>query len=174
MEANENNLQDLRQNEETPQKGARKGFFSWLRVHIFDWWMRLLILFLLMFGVGVTGCLAIVFGRPVYAFLILLSGIVLLLVTLGNIILCIIDLFKKRFGGLIGLLLTFFLAWMILCVDATILLALADAERWEPENGFVDRSEVPEMTEPLNTNGSADKDSGHENVPKDPLQNQER
>ena len=108
MEANENSLQNLQQNDKAPQKGAQKGFFSWLRVHIFDWWMRLLILFLLMVGIGVTGCLAIVFERPDYAFLILLSGIVLLLVTLGNIIFCIIDLFKKRFGGLIGLLLTFF------------------------------------------------------------------
>ena len=117
-----------------------------------------------MVGIGVTGCLAIVFERPDYAFLILLSGIVLLLVTLGNIIFCIIDLFKKRFGGLIGLLLTFFLAWMIFCVDATILLALADAERWKPENGFEDKSEVIEMTEPLNTNGSLNKnsDSGKE------------
>ncbi|MBR5605919.1 MAG: hypothetical protein IKW70_05745, partial [Verrucomicrobia bacterium] len=47
MEANENGLQDLQQNDKAPQKGAQKGFFSWLRVHIFDWWMRLLILFLL-------------------------------------------------------------------------------------------------------------------------------
>ena len=174
MEANENNLQDLRQNNKTPQKGTQKGFFSWLRVHIFDWWMRLLILFLLMVGIGVTGCLAIVFERPDYAFLILLSGIVLLLVTLGNIIFCIIDLFKKRFGGLIGLLLTFFLAWMIFCVDATILLALADAERWEPENGFEDKSEFIEMTEPLNTNGSLNKNSDSGKISEDPLQNQER
>ncbi|MBR4248586.1 MAG: hypothetical protein IKQ24_00370 [Verrucomicrobia bacterium] len=171
MEANENNLQDLRQNNKAPQKGTQKGFFSWLRVHIFDWWMRLLILFLLMVGIVVTGCLAIVFERPDYAFLILLSGIVLLLVTLGNIIFCIIDLFKKRFGGLIGLLLTFFLAWMIFCVDATILLALADAERWEPENGFEKESEVLEITEPLNTNVFLYKDSDPEKISEDSLQN---
>jgi hypothetical protein len=171
VEANENNLQDLRQNNKAPQKGTQKGFFSWLRVHIFDWWMRLLILFLLMVGIGVTGCLAIVFERPDYAFLILLSGIVLLLVTLGNIIFCIIDLFKKRFGGLIGLLLTFFLAWMIFCVDATILLALADAERWKPENGFEKESEVLEITEPLNTNVFLYKDSDPEKISEDSLQN---
>jgi len=53
-------------------------------------------------------------------------------------------------------------------------MQVGDAERWKPENGFEDKSEVIEMTEPLNTNGSADKDSGHENIPKDPLQNQER
>ncbi|MBP5761085.1 MAG: hypothetical protein J6W90_06895, partial [Verrucomicrobia bacterium] len=70
MEANENNLQDPTAENVTPRKGGVKRFFSWLGIHVFNWWMRLLILFLLMVGIGVTGCLAIVFGRPVYAFLI--------------------------------------------------------------------------------------------------------
>ena len=60
---------------------------------------------------------------------------------------------------------------MIFCVDATILLALADAERWEPENGFEDKSEVPEITEPLNTNVFLYKDSDPEKISEDSLQN---
>ncbi|MBR5690767.1 MAG: hypothetical protein IKX46_02305, partial [Verrucomicrobia bacterium] len=122
MEANENGLQNLQQNDKAPQKGAQKGFFSWLRVHIFDWWMRLLILFLLV--VIMLLMLELVDVVAIKLDHVGLVGLVLLLITLGNIIFCIIDLFKKRFGGLIGLLLTFFLAWMIFCVDATILLAL--------------------------------------------------
>jgi uncharacterized ion transporter superfamily protein YfcC len=172
VEANENNLQDLRQNNKAPQKGTQKGFFSWLRVHIFDWWMRLLILFLLMFGVAVVAVVSIGFERPDYAFLFVLVGFVLLLVMLGNIIFCIVDLFRKHFEeGFIGLVVTAVLMWMTICVNFVILMQVGDAERWKPENGFEDKSEVIEMTEPLNTNGSLNKNSDSGKISEDSLQN---
>jgi len=53
-------------------------------------------------------------------------------------------------------------------------MQVGDAERWKPENGFEDKSEVIEMTEPLNTNGSLNKNSDSGKISEDPLQNQER
>jgi hypothetical protein len=161
MEANENNLQDPTAENVTPRKGGVMRFFSWLG----NWWMRLLILFLLMFGVAVVAVVSIGFERPDYAFLFVLVGFVLLLVMLGNIIFCIVDLFRKHFEeGFIGLVVTAVLMWMTICVNFVILMQVGDAERWKPENGFEDKSEVIEMTEPLNTNGSLNKnsDSGKE------------
>ena len=171
MEANENNLQNPTTENVTPRKSGVMRFFSWFG----NWWMRLLILFLLMFSVAVVAVVSIGFERPDYAFLFVLVGFVLLLVMLGNIIFCIVDLFRKHFEeGFIGLVVTALLMWMTICVNFVILMQVGDAERWEAENGFEDNSEVIKMTEPLNTNGYADKDSGHKNVPKYPLQNQER
>ncbi|MBQ7589556.1 MAG: hypothetical protein IJU47_02575 [Verrucomicrobia bacterium] len=168
MEVNENNLQDPTAENVTPRKGGVMRFFSWLG----HWWMRLLILFLLMFGVAVVAVVSIGFERPDYAFLFVLVGFVLLLVMLGNIIFCIVDLFRKHFEeGFIGLVVTAVLMWMTICVNFVILMQVGDAERWKPENGFEDKSEVIEMTEPLNTNGSLNKNSDSGKISEDSLQN---
>lgn len=151
MEANENSLQNLRPDEGVPPKGAQKGFFSWLRVHIFDWWMRLLILFLLMLGIGIASLLS---GRCIKSFssfeyLLIICGVVFLL-SLANIILCIADLCKKHFKkGIIGLVITLFLGWLIGSMGAAIANFIA---RGGPGNGWVGDLKPPEdieLAEPL-------------------------
>ena len=80
--------------------------------------------------------------------------------------------FRKHFEeGFIGLVVTAVLMWMTICVNFVILMQVGDAERWKPENGFEDKSEVIEMTEPLNTNGSLNKNSDSEKISEDSLQN---
>ena len=54
MEANENNLQDPTAENVTPRKGVVERFFSWLREHIFDWWMLLLFIVLSNFCYSVS------------------------------------------------------------------------------------------------------------------------
>ncbi len=172
MEANENSLQDPTAENVTPRKSGVMRFFSWLGIHVFNWWMRLLILFLLMVGVAAVAIASIGFERPDYAFLFVLVGMVLLLVMLGNIIFCVVDLFRKHFEeGLIGLVVTAVLMWMTICVNFVILMHVSDAESWEPENGFEKESEVLEITEPLNTNVFLYKDSDPEKISEDSLQN---
>jgi len=151
MEANENSLQNLRPDEGVPPKGAQKGFFSWLRVHIFDWWMRLLILFLLMLGIRIASLLS---GRCIKSFssfeyLLIICSVVFLL-SLANIILCIADLCKKHFKkGIIGLVITLFLGWLIGSMGAAIANFIA---RGGPGNVWVGDLKPPEdieLAEPL-------------------------
>ena len=54
METNENNLQDPTAENVTPRKGVVMRFFSWLREHIFDWWMLLLFIVLSNFSYSVS------------------------------------------------------------------------------------------------------------------------
>jgi len=154
MEANENGLQDLRQNDKALQKGARKGFFSWLRVHIFDWWMRLLILFLLVVPLF-FGCIGFVWSGVWSGFdclpfeLIFVGGLVLLLLLAVNGILSIVDLCKRRIKqGAIGLIGTILLSWIALYVTiGSLFLVLLDEE-----DHFADNLKLPEgieLTEPL-------------------------
>ena len=172
MEANENGLQNPTAENVTPRKGVVMRFSSWLGIHVFNWWMRLLILFLLMVGVATVAVVSIGFERPDYAFLFVLVGMVLLLIMLGNIVFCVVDLFRKHFEeGFIGLVVTALLMWMTIGVNFVILMHVSDAESWEPENGFEKESEVLEITEPLNTNGFLYKDSDPEKISEDSLQN---
>lgn len=148
MEANGNSLQDLQQNEETPNKGAKTGFFSWLRVHIFNWWMRLLILFLLVVPLYYDwydwlGSECLPFG------LIVVGGLVLLLLVAVNVILSIVDLCKKRIKqGVIGLIGTLLLGYLTLGICALFLVVMFSDE----EDHFADDLVLPEgieLTEPL-------------------------
>ena len=133
MEANGNSLQDLQQNEETPNKGAKTGFFSWLRVHIFNWWMRLLILFLLVVPLwiacigSVWSAVGLGFDHPPFE-LIFLIGVVLLLLLAVNGILSIVDLCKRHIKqGAIGLIGTILLSWIALYVTiGSLFLVLLD------------------------------------------------
>ena len=138
MEANENNLQDLQQNEETPKKGFfQKNFpwFVWCVRHMFDWWMRLLILCLLMIGVGAAWIAAIVFEIYEFAHLSVLVGFVLSLAMLGNGIFCIIDFFyKKRFKeGLIVLVVSVCLACMTFVGCLLLLTVLVQPSTFREE-----------------------------------------
>ena len=54
MEANENNLQNPNAENVTPRKGVIGRFCSWLREHIFDWWMLLLFIVLSNFCYSVS------------------------------------------------------------------------------------------------------------------------
>ena len=95
---------------------------------------------------------------------------VLLLIMLGNIVFCVVDLFRKHFEeGFIGLVVTALLMWMTIGVNFVILMHVSDAESWEPENGFEKESEVLEITEPLNTNGFLYKDSDLGKISEDSL-----
>ena len=147
MEANENNLQDLRQNEETPKKGFFQKNFPWLvwvSRHIFDWWMRLLILFLLVITLG----LIIKFIDPEFEY-VFLMGLVLFFVSVGNGIFCIVDLCKRRIvGGIIGLVVTSYLALSGLGLAFFTFCMLA----MDAEDHFADNLKLPEgieLTEPL-------------------------
>ena len=154
MEANGNSLQDLRQNEETPNKGAKTGFFSWLRGHIFNWWMRLLILFLLVvplwiiFIGSVWSAVGFGFDHPPFE-LIFVIGLVLLLLLVVNGIFSIMDLCKRRIKqGAIGLIGTIFLGWIALYVTIGSLFLVF----LEEEDHFADDLVLPEgieLTEPL-------------------------
>ncbi len=154
MEANGNSLQDLRQNEETPNKGAKTGFFSWLRGHIFNWWMRLLILFLLVvplwiiFIGSVWSAVGFGFDHPPFE-LIFVIGLVLLLLLVVNGIFSIMDLCKRRIKqGAIGLIGTILLSWIALYVTiGSLFIVLLDEE-----DHFADNLKLPEgieLTEPL-------------------------
>ena len=135
MEANKSSLQNLEPEKGVPQKGMVKRFFSWIHSHIFDWWMRLLILFLLILGIGIASLLS---GRCIKSFssfeyLLIVSGVVLLL-SLANIILCIADLCKKHFKkGIIGLVITLFLGWLIVGMGSAIANFIAHGG---PGNGW--------------------------------------
>ena len=153
MEANENGLQDLQQNDKAPQKGAQKGFFSWLRVHIFDWWMRLLILFLLVVIMLLilklvdVNVIAIKFDYFAYIGPV---GLVLLLLLVVNGILSIVDLCKRRIkqGG-IGLIGTLLLGYLTLVL---ISVAFFFPGMGSEEDHFADNLKLPEgieLTEPL-------------------------
>ncbi|MBR6464156.1 MAG: hypothetical protein IKS81_02560 [Verrucomicrobia bacterium] len=148
MEANENGLQDLQQNDKAPQTGAQKGFFSWLRVHIFDWWMRLLILFLLV--VIMLLMLELVDVVAIKLDHVGLVGLVLLLLLGVNGILSIVDLCKKRIkqGG-IGLIGTLLLGYLTLVL---ISVAFFLPGMGSEEDHFADNLKLPEgieLTEPL-------------------------
>ncbi len=147
MEANENGLQDLQQNEETPKKGFfQKNFpwFVWCVRHIFDWWMRLLILVFLL----ITLTLIIKFIDPEFEY-VFLMGLVLFFVSVGNGIFCIVDLCKRRIvGGIIGLVVTSYLALSGLGLAFFTFCMLAMAA----EDHFADDLKLPEgieLTEPL-------------------------
>ena len=144
MEANENGLQDLQQNDKAPQKGARKGFFSWLRVHIFNWWMRLLILFLLV--VIMFLMLELVDVSAIKLDYVGLVGLVLLLLLAVNGIFSIVDLCKKRIKqGVIGLIAVMFLGVVTFVLTAVAML-------FPGEDHFADDLVLPEgieLTEPL-------------------------
>ncbi|MBQ7589554.1 MAG: hypothetical protein IJU47_02565 [Verrucomicrobia bacterium] len=147
MEANENGLQDLQQNEETPKKGFfQKNFpwFVWCVRHIFDWWMRLLILVFLL----ITLTLIIKFIDPEFEY-VFLMGLVLFFVSVGNGIFCIVDLCKRRIvGGIIGLVVTSYLALSGLGLAFFTFCMLAMAA----EDHFADNLKLPEgieLTEPL-------------------------
>ena len=148
MEANGNSLQDLRQNEETPNKGAKTGFFSWLRVHIFNWWMRLLILFLLVVPLYYDWYDWLGSECPPFE-LIFVIGLVLLLLLAVNGIFSIVDLCKRRIKqGAIGLIGTIFLGWIALYVTIGSLFLVF----LEEEDHFADNLKLPEgieLTEPL-------------------------
>ena len=147
MEANENGLQDLRQNEETPKKGFfQKNFpwFVWCVRHMFDWWMRLLILVFLL----ITLTLIIKFIDPEFEY-VFLMGLALFFVSVGNGIFCIVDLCKRRIvGGIIGLVVTSYLALSGLGLAFFTFCMLAMAA----EDHFADDLKLPEgieLTEPL-------------------------
>ena len=150
MEANGNSLQDLRQNEETPNKGAKTGFFSWLRGHIFNWWMRLLILFLLV--VIMFLMLELVDVSAIKLDYVGLVGLVLLLLLAVNGIFSIVDLCKKRIKqGVIGLIAVMFLGVVTFVLTAVAML-------FPGEDHFADDLVLPEgieLTEPLDSKSSA-------------------
>ncbi|MBR5690588.1 MAG: hypothetical protein IKX46_01390 [Verrucomicrobia bacterium] len=143
----------MQQNDKAPQKGAQKGFFSWLRVHIFDWWMRLLILFLLVVIMLLilklvdVNVIAIKFDYFAYIGPV---GLVLLLLLAVNGIFSIVDLCKRRIKqGVIGLIGTLLLGYLTLVL---ISVAFFFPGMGSEEDHFADNLKLPEgieLTEPL-------------------------
>ena len=151
MEANENNLQNPNAENVTPRKGVIGRFCSWLRGHIFDWWMRLLILFLLMVSLFVANLVSARCCKSLICLecLLIVGGVVLLL-SVVNMIICIVDLFRKHFKrGIIGLVITLFLGWLIMGMCGAIANFIV---RGGPGNGWVGDLKPPEdieLAEPL-------------------------
>jgi len=175
MEANENGLQDLQQNDKAPQKGAQKGFFSWLRVHIFDWWMRLGILFLLfvimLLMLKLVDVVAIKLDHG--CLVVSLVGLVLLLLLAVNGILSIVDLCKRRIKqgviGLIGTLLLGCLTFVLTTFASFLVLLVLDEE-----DHFADNLKLPEGIELMEPLKPEEYTAAHsvEKIPEDSFQYQ--
>ena len=140
MEANENNLQDPTAENVTPRKGGVMRFFSWLG----NWWMRLLLLFLLFIVMILT--FRQISGIAVNVFDVFHAEMMLLLLLMVNGILSIVDLCKKRIKqGVIGLIAVMFLGVVTFVLTAVAML-------FPGEDHFADDLVLPEgieLTEPL-------------------------